>query len=220
MNWLVEIQKHFEPHKNEANAMAMEAYMKNHFRFLGIKAPDRKKLFQKFLKSYGKPEQSQLEDIIIGLWSLPYREYQYCGMELADKMLKQPESNNILIISYMLEYKQWWDSIDFIAAHLVGRIFKVQPEVKKQYFQIWVDSKDMWLNRTAILFQLFYKDQTDKALLTKAIEPHLSSDEFFHQKAIGWALRQYSKSNPEWVKKYVANQPLKPLSRREASKYL
>lgn len=220
MTWLVEIQKYLEPHKNATNAEAMEAYMKNNFSFLGIKAPDRRKLFQEFLKTHGKPERSQIEDTIIGLWSLPYREYQYCGMELADRMLKQPNKNDILIITYMLEYKQWWDSVDFIAAHLVGRIFKDQPEVKEQYFQIWVNSDDMWLNRTAILFQLFYKEQTDTTLLTKAIEPHLTSNEFFHQKAIGWALRQYSKCNPEWVKQYIDSNNLKPLSRREASKYL
>lgn len=220
MNWLVEIQKYLELHKNSRQAESMAAYMKNNFNFLGIKAPERKQLFKNFLKEFGTPPKSKLEDIIIGLWSLPYREYQYYGMELADKLLKRPDKSDILIITYMLEYKQWWDSVDFIASHLVGRIFKTHDDIKEQYLNKWITSDDMWLNRTAILFQLLYEEQTDTALLHKAIVPHLSSTEFFHQKAIGWALRQYSKQNPEWVSEFISRHTLKPLSKREASKYL
>ncbi len=220
MNYLVEIQKHFEPYADEEQGVAMAAYMKNHFRFLGIKSPLRKELLKDFTKAHGKPSRDNLSDIVIGLWSLPQREYQYCAMEIAQKSLSNASPEDMLLITYMLEYKQWWDSVDFIASNIVGNIFSKLPEVRDSYFPTWVKSDDMWLNRTAILFQLKYKDEVDNKLLEFAIKPHLKSKEFFHQKAIGWALRQYSKYNPDWVQAFIKSKELAPLSKREASKYL
>lgn len=220
MNYLVEIQKHFEPYVDEETAVTMAAYMKNNFRFLGIKSPLRNALLKEFLAKHGKPSIENLSDIIIGLWSLPQREYQYCAMEIAKKTLTNPRPEDILTITYMLEYKQWWDTIDFIASNLVGHIFNKLPRVREDYFDKWVQSNDMWLNRTAILFQLKYKEETDPILLEKAIIPHLDSKEFFHQKAIGWALRQYSKTHPDWVGQFINSYSLSKLSKREASKYL
>lgn len=220
MNYLVEIQKHFEPYVDEEIAVTMAAYMKNNFRFLGIKSPLRNALLKEFLAKHGNPNIENLSDIIIGLWSLPQREYQYCAMELAKKALTNPLPEDILTITYMLEYKQWWDTVDFIASNLVGHIFNKLPRVREDYFDKWVQSNDMWLNRTAILFQLKYKEKTDPTLLKKAIIPHLNSKEFFHQKAIGWALRQYSKTHPDWVSHFVNSHTLSKLSKREASKYL
>lgn len=220
MSYLVEIQKHFEPYADEEQGAAMAAYMKNHFRFLGIKAPLRKELLKDFITNHGKPSREDLSDIIIGLWSLPQREYQYCAMEIAQRSLAKPLPDDMLLITYMLEYKQWWDSVDFIASNLVGNTFSKLPEVRDSYFPTWVKSDDMWLNRTAILYQLKYKNQTDKDRLTAAINPHIESKEFFHQKAIGWALRQYSKFNPDWVQAFIKSNELAPLSKREASKYL
>ncbi|MTI20623.1 DNA alkylation repair protein [Fulvivirga sp. RKSG066] len=220
MNYLVALQQHLESARNDVEAERMSAYMKGHFQFLGIKAPDRKRLLSSFLKQHGKPNREELSDVIIGLWSLPYREYQYCAMEIAQKVIKKPLPDDMLTVTYMLEYKQWWDTIDFIASNLVGHIFEHDHEAKHTYFNKWIASKDMWLNRTAILFQLKYKEKTDSELLTKAILPHVASKEFFHQKAIGWALRQYSKFNRDWVSEFINQHELAPLSKREASKYL
>lgn len=220
MNYLVEIQKHFEPYADEEQSVAMAAYMKNKFRYLGIKAPLRKELLKDFIAAHGKPERKNLSDVIIGLWSLPQREYQYCAMEIAQRSLTKPLPDDILLITYMLEYKQWWDTVDFIASNLVGNIFSKLPEIRDGYFPAWVNADDMWLNRTAILFQLKYKNGTNTDLLESAINPHLNSKEFFHQKAIGWALRQYSKYNPDWVKQFISSHSLSKLSVREASKYL
>jgi len=220
MNYLVEIQNYFEVHKDEQQAASMSAYMKGQFEYLGIKAPLRKKLLASFLKEHGKPNRWEIEDILIGLWSLPQREYQYCGIEIAEKVLRPANKEDILIIEYLLEYKQWWDTVDMIASHLVGRVFKAHEDVKKHYFDKWSNCSDMWLNRTAMLFQLKYKDETDTDLLKKAILQHKNSNEFFHQKAIGWALRQYSKVNKGWVSDFLSKQELAPLSIREASKYL
>lgn len=218
MNYLVELQKQFEQHKNNEQAKPMAAYMKNKFQYLGIKAPERKELLRSFIKQHGKPARAIIEDVVIGLWSLPQREFQYVAMELSEKALKNPQEEDILIVEYMLEYKQWWDTIDFLASHHVGNIFKSFANIKTQYFHKWTKSSNMWLNRTAILFQLSYKQNTDTDLLKAAILPHLGSSEFFHQKAIGWALRQYAKVNKEWVSDFISDHTLKPLSLREATK--
>jgi len=219
MNYLANIQREFEKIRNSYNVPKMEAYMKNKFQFLGVKATERNNFLKEYIKTYGLPDRSKSEDIVIGLWSLPYREYQYMAIDLANKLLRKPISDDILIIEYMLENKQWWDTVDSVSSNLVGNLFKNNSEVKIKYLRKWISSEDLWLNRAAILFQLKYKDNTQTKLLSNAIKPYLASNEFFHQKAIGWALRQYSKFNPSWVKDFIAKNTLAPLSVREASKY-
>jgi len=220
MKYLAHLQKEFEQLENSENARQMEAYMKNKFSFLGAKAPERNSFLKSFIKNNVIPERPNAEDAMIGLWSLPKREYQYMATDMAIKLFRKPIKEDILVIEYMLEYKQWWDTVDNIASNLVGNLFKQHADVKDKYLKKWIYSDDMWLNRTAIIFQLKYKDQTDTEILSQAILPHLDSKEFFHQKAIGWALRQYSKFNPEWVSNFIDSQHLSSLSLREASKYL
>lgn len=220
MNLLVETQKQFESHKNAEQASQMKAYMKDNFDYLGIKSPERKQLQSDIIKFCGLPSTDTIEQVVIGLWSLPKREYQYFAMELANRVIKTPDLYHFYLIEYMLEYKQWWDSIDFIASNLVGKMCKSQNTFAQHFIHKWIHSPDMWLNRTAILFQLKYKEKTDTNLLTEAITPHIVSKEFFHQKAIGWALRQYSKINPDWVRDFISRNKLANLSVREASKYL
>ena len=106
-----------------------------------------------------------------------------------------------------------------IASNLVGNLFQKYPHLIPAYVSKWEKSDNMWLVRTAIIFQLKYKNDTDFKLLKRVIERHLSSKEFFIQKAIGWALRQYAKFEPELVQEYVKRTDLKPLSRREALKH-
>ena len=114
----------------------------------------------------------------------------------------------------------WWDSVDTIAVKLVGAYFAEYPEEREKWIRKWIKSDNIWLNRTAIIFQLSYKNQLDIPFLVRAILPHTNSKEFFIQKAIGWAIRQYTKTNPKWVKDFVKSNTLKPLSKREAFKYL
>lgn len=213
MKYLADLQKFIDPHRNAVNAGPMRKYMKDRFDFLGIKSPERNALLQEFLKKEGKPDREKAENIAIGLWSLPYREYQYLGMELVDKIIKKPDPEDIYFIEYMLEYKQWWDTVDFIATHLVGRLFQQHPAVRDKYFQKWNESNDLWLNRTAILFQLKYQKDTDLKILKKAILKHHNSKEFFHQKAIGWILREYAKTDEQWVRNFTEKHSLSNLSK-------
>ena len=109
--------------------------------------------------------------------------------------------------------------MDALASHAVGTQFKRFPDVREKYLKKWRTSDNFWLRRTTLLFQLGYKKETDLDLLCEIIQENLGSDEFFINKAIGWALRQYAHTNPAPVKKFVnTTKGLHPLSRREALK--
>jgi 3-methyladenine DNA glycosylase AlkD len=141
---------------------------------------------------------------------------QYCAIELAAKYSKVWEMSFIEIIGFCIMNKSWWDSVDAIASLLSGPYFKKYPSKIKSVTGGWNRSDNIWLQRSSLLFQIKYRDTTDNALLSKYILRLSGSREFFIQKAIGWILREYAKTNPDWVKKFVAANNLKPLSVREA----
>lgn len=220
MKYLADLQKFFHRYKAESNAIAMKKYMKNQFEFLGIKSPERRRLLKHFTREKGWPGRNDVENIVVGLYSLKYREFHYTAIDITDRLMKKPVREDIYAIEYLLEYNQWWDTIDIISTKLVSRWMLTNENLRLQYFKKWIDSPDIWLNRAAILFQLKYKENTNLDLLTYAIERFSSSKEFFHQKAIGWALREYAKTNEQWVYHYINQQKLAPLSKREALKHI
>lgn len=218
MSYLTTLIQHLQEYADEEKAVPMKKYMKERFEFLGIRSPERRLLTKGFYNTHGLPPKNELEGIVVGLYSLPQREYHYTAIELADRLMKKSVQEDIFLLEYLLEHNQWWDTIDFIAANPVGRIFKQNPELIDIYYSKWNNSSSLWMNRAAILFQLKYKSSTDLQLLSTALEKHASSKEFFHQKAIGWALREYAKTDPEWVKNFVSTHKLSNLSKREAMK--
>ncbi len=198
----------------------MAKYMKNLFPYLGIKTPERKEIIKKFYKEFGLPKISDLEQIIRDLWELPEREFQYCAIGLMVKLKDKVEKDIIELYEYLITTKSWWDSVDGIAIWLVGSLFQRFPEMIKPYTEKWLNSGNMWLQRTVILFQLNYKEKTDEMLLGTSIMRLADSKEFFIQKAIGWALREYSKTDAQAAINFVENNELAPLSKREALKWL
>ncbi|HKY55625.1 MAG TPA: DNA alkylation repair protein, partial [Anaerolineales bacterium] len=177
-------------------------------------------LQKEFYAQHGLPDLSELDLILRELWSLPQREFQYVGLSLLDKLEKKLPAKFIKTIEYLIVSKPWWDTVDAIASHTIGTHFRRFPDVREKYLPKWRTSKNIWLRRTAILFQLNYKKETDFELLCDIIRENLDSKEFFINKAIGWALRQYARVNPKAVKKFVNSTPLHPLSRREAMKHI
>ena len=210
----------FEQNANPEQAGPMKKYMRDQFEYLGIKTPQNTVLQKEFYKENSLPIISDLDEILLDLWSLPQREFQYVGMGLLGKFEKQIPAEFIVTVEYLIVTKSWWDTVDAIAGHTIGSHFKRFPKIRERYLKKWRKSKNIWLRRTAILFQLGYKDETDFDLLTEIICENLGSDEFFINKAIGWALRQYAYTDPQAVKKFVKSTPLHPLSRREAMKHL
>ena len=217
--YVTSLKNLFEQNANPAQATAMKKYMRDQFEYLGIKSPQNTALMKGFIKEHGLPSMDQLNEISRGLWSLPEREFQYAAMSLMGKFEKKYKPEFITTIEYFITTKSWWDTVDALAGHAVGTQFKRFPDVKAKYLKKWRKSDNFWLRRTTLLFQLGYKKETDFDLLCEIIRENLGSDEFFINKAIGWALRQYAHTNPIPVKKFVkATKELHPLSRREALK--
>jgi 3-methyladenine DNA glycosylase AlkD len=209
----------FGANRNEEQAGPMKAYMKNHFPFLGIKSPIRKQLLSEHFAEYALPDPKQFFEEVWKLYNLPEREYQYAAIALMEIMKKQFTLDDFPALLELIETKSWWDSVDSIAPHFVGHIVKTDREYGEKVMLEWSQSENMWTNRSAILHQLKFKQETDTDLLFKIIEQHSDSKEFFIQKAIGWALREYAKTNPDCVKSFVEGNPLKRLSKREALKH-
>lgn len=210
----------FESHADPAQAAPMKKYMRDQFEYLGIKTPERRELSKQFREKYGLPPVAELDAILRDLWSLPQREYQYTAIGLLERLAEQIPPDFIQTIEYLIVTKSWWDTVDSLAGEIVGIHFRRFPKVREKTLAKWRKSDNFWLRRTCILFQLNYKEEMDFPLLCEIIRENLGSDEFFINKAIGWALRQYARTDPKAVKKFVKATPLEPLSRREAMKHL
>jgi len=219
-NYIIPLQKAFIAAANAKEAPAMKKYMKNKFEFFGIKSPLRKEIYKNHKNEFGLLPDENFEQIVRWCWAQPQREYQYFAMEFLGRQKKKANIEIIDLYEFLITEKSWWDTIDFIAAHLVGSYFEKFPEQIKPITTKWMKSENFWLQRSCLLFQLKYKEQTDKELLTNFIKQLLGSNEFFINKAIGWALREYSKTNPRFVVVFVSNNPLSGLSRRVALKWM
>ncbi len=219
-SYLIPLISLFEENAYPIQAAPMKKYMRDQFEYLGIKSPQFKVLFKRFIEQYGLPSASDLDQIVRELWNLPQREFQYLAVSFTDRLKNQFPPQFARTIEYMLVNKSWWDTVDSIAGDIVGNHFRRFPAVRQKYLSKWRTSDNFWLRRTTILFQLSYKRETDFDLLCEIIRENLNSKEFFINKAIGWSLRQYARVDPKAVKRFVKATPLHPLSRREAMKHL
>lgn len=200
-------------------AVPMENYMKNNFPFYGIKTDKRRQLFKEVWKANQEEVLQNPREIALQLFKYNEREMHYCAIEILTKNLrKNYRKDDNCLIEKILTTHSWWDSVDTIAKFILGQYLTEHPEQIRSVIGQFSDSKNMWLNRSAILFQLGYKQKTNATLLFAECVKHSHSKEFFIQKAIGWALREYGKSNPNAVLEFVSNTQLKPLSQKEALK--
>jgi 3-methyladenine DNA glycosylase AlkD len=201
-------------------AAAQSAYMRNQFSFFGIMANERKEILKPFLRKENRPNKEDLESVVKILWRKPEREMHYAAQELASKYLRETEKKDIEWYEWMITNKSWWDTVDFIAATLAGNYFQKFPDERDKRIKDWLESENIWLQRATLIFQLKYKDQVDSDLLASNIHHLVGTNEFFINKAIGWALREYGKINPEWVIDFTNRNDLNKLSRREALKHI
>ena len=215
-----EIQQIFSNHANTERAAAMSKYMRNRFPFLGIPAPLRRELSKSFIRVSKNIPEKELCILIQKLITLPEREYTYLALDILQLRKGLIPKDRITLLEKIACTVPWWDTIDPLATLLMGAYFADWPEEREKWCTRWKDSGDFWRQRCAILFQLKYKNQTDNTLLYKTISSYRHSDEFFLQKAIGWILREYGKTNPEWVVDVLLRNAFKPLSVREAMKHI
>ncbi|MBS4220680.1 DNA alkylation repair protein [Bacillus sp. FJAT-49711] len=210
----------FEKHQNRENAILMAKYMKDLFPFLGIRSPDRKTITSDWFKSISLSPNESLFPFIKELWIKPEREYQYVAIDYLIKKKKYLLETDIDLLEYVIVTKAWWDTVDLISSHLVGALFLKHPHLIKKHGEKWLLSGNMWLQRTMLLFQLKYKNQTDEQLLFSIIKRTSHINEFFIQKAIGWSLREYSKTSPDAVAQFTETNELSNLAKREGLKYI
>jgi 3-methyladenine DNA glycosylase AlkD len=207
-------------HSNEQNAEKMSAYMKDHFIYFGIKAPLLKTLVKQFYSENAPPQYDELTDIVLELWLEPEREMQYFAIDILKKYKKVWTEDIIQLLEYMIVTKSWWDSVDGISSALVSHYFKLYPHQIVPITERWMNSKNMWLQRVCLIFQLTYRKETDTELMFAYMRRLAHSKQFFIQKAIGWALRQYARTDADLVRNFVENTTLAPLSKREALKHI
>lgn len=203
---------------NADDARAMKAYMRGRFEFLGVKTPARRKAAKAFFKKHGGADIDWR--FVRQAWEHPFREMQYAALDYLETRKNLLRPGDLPQLKKLAQSKSWWDTIDFLD-RLTGGIIAGFPETRPVILQ-WSRDEDIWLRRLAIDHQLLRKDQTDQHLLEQILVNNLNQTEFFINKAIGWALRDYSKTNPEWVKNFIRQHhgKMAPLSIREASKYL
>lgn len=204
MDFITELENTFVANSNAVNALAMSKYMKNLYPFFGIKTQERRAIFKSLCKKHQTEINRNVRAIGWELFLKKERELQYCGIEIVLKNLK----NNYLIddifwIEKLIVTNSWWDSVDTISKFILGDYLNQFPEEIEGVIKRFSVAENIWLNRSAILFQLGYKSKTDFELLQSLCIQHSHSNEFFIRKAIGWALREYAKTNPELVRKFV-----------------
>ncbi|MGC9470354.1 MAG: DNA alkylation repair protein [Bacteroidales bacterium] len=209
----------FDRHADPEKAVMMKKYMKNRFPFYGIQSPLRRELLRPLLRNVN-PTRDELIHVVDELWMREPREYQYAAMELADRFRQLLNEEDVCFLERLITTRSWWDTVDFLASRLTGSFLQRFPELTPGVNKQWMESGNLWLQRTCLLFQLRYKEKTNTDLLFANIAACAASGEFFLQKAIGWALREYSKTDAETVRHFVGTHKLSPLSEREAMKII
>lgn len=220
MKYLKPLIEQFNQNANAEKAVWMKNYMKGHFDFFGINTKERRDIQKVFFNTYGYPEQSEFLEIVKILWKLEQREFQYLAIELLQKFSKNIRKEDISNIELLITTKSWWDSVDGLAVWICGDYFRFYPEQIVPVTDKWIKSGKMWLQRSVLLYQLNYKSDTDTNRLFGWIKELAEHKDFFIRKAIGWILREYSKTNPEWVIQLIQSVELSGLSKREGLKHI
>ena len=213
------IKKRFEALADPINATKMSAYMRNQFTFYGLSTPIRKAVYKELLRVEKKSRQ--IDWLFLNeCWNDPHREFQYLVMDYLFFMQKFLTYEDVERIYFFICNKQWWETIDGLD-RIVGNISFVDSRIDNLMLE-WSTSDDLWVRRISIDHQLCRKEKTNTELLEEILVNNFGSNEFFINKAIGWSLRDYSKTNPHWVRKFLNKygDRMSSLSIKEASKYL
>jgi 3-methyladenine DNA glycosylase AlkD len=218
MSFVQELSTAFYALDNPDNAYWMRWYMRDQYPFIGIKKPERTTVFKEIYKAYGRSED--WFEVCSELFAKPEREFQYAAMEYLMKAEKCWDPRVPALIDSWVNDKTWWDVVDVLGPKVLGAYFMNFPEQRDAWIAKWMASPVFWHQRLCILFQLGYKPNTDLDLLSTVILSLNTSKEFFIQKAIGWALRQYARTDADWVRDFVSENNLMSLSKREALKHI
>jgi 3-methyladenine DNA glycosylase AlkD len=218
---LLSLETMFLAQADAERAAGASAYMRDQFTFYGIPAPAQRAIAREATAGHAAPSEQQLVRTVRACWRKPQREWQYFACGYLRRHVKGRSAALLRSVAPLITSKSWWDTVDTLAGHTVGGLVSQHPELTATLDE-WIGSDNIWLARTAILHQLGYKSRTDADRLFAYCTKRAGDREFFLRKAIGWALREYSKTDEKAVRTFVRRNAnvLSPLSRREALKWL
>jgi 3-methyladenine DNA glycosylase AlkD len=211
-----------EAEANPEKAVGMQAYMRTEMPFFGVQKPARVQIARRLIADFPPADRTEYEALVLGLWDLPHREEKYLALDVACRHRAYVDSASLPLYRRLILEGAWWDFVDDVATHLIRDLVLEQPEETWPEVETWIDSPDMWLRRSAIICQVGAKERTDSRRLFAFCEARLDEKEFFIRKAIGWALREYAKTDPEAVAGFVEahRDRFSGLSFREATKHI
>jgi 3-methyladenine DNA glycosylase AlkD len=216
------VQKRFRELAAPEKAAGMAAYMKTEMPFYGVQKPARETVWRELRDIVDCPTRTAYRETVLTFWALPHREEKYTALHLARRFEQHITPGSMPLYKKLVVEGAWWDFVDEVACRLVGQVLlkhraKIRPTLDQ-----WIDHKDMWLRRTAIISQVTHKEQTDEDQLYRYALRRAHEKEFFIRKAIGWSLRAYAWIDPASVKRFLKKHgdELSPLSYREAAKNL
>lgn len=215
-DFTAQVQQHLQALANAERASGMSAYMKGQFPFLGIQTRERRSVSQPLIRAFS----GDLLSTAACLWDFPEREYQYVAADLLRHHCRRLSAADVPELEALVLQKSWWDTVDGLAV-TIGSIVLADRRLAGRMDEL-IQSPQMWLRRVALLHQLGWKAETDEQRLFDYCRHCAPEREFFIRKAIGWALRQYARTNPASVSRFLAEHRsvLSGLSFREASKHL
>jgi 3-methyladenine DNA glycosylase AlkD len=212
-------------------AAGQQAYMKSAVPYRGVTSPELRALLRPLLAdpALAPASREAWETDVRALWDgAAYREERYAALALTGHRAARPwqDPDSLGLYRYLVETGAWWDYVDVVAADRVGPILLRHRAAVRPVMRSYAVDGHLWVRRTAILAQLKHREETDLELLSDVIDANLEGStfgrEFFIRKAIGWALRQHARVDPQWVRAFVDSRGdrLSGLSRREALKHL
>lgn len=211
-------KQRFELNRDTEQAAWMASYMRNLFHFYGVRAALRRGLTKDLL---ARLEHGILDwDFILACYDDNYRELQYLAIDYLILKAVELRSTDLNKVNFLIKSRSWWDTVDALAG-VVGVLIEQNKNLSSKMLD-WSRDENLWIRRVSILYQLRYRDDTDLGLLEEVIVNNMGGDEFFINKAIGWSLREYAKTDAEWVRDFLIRHrtELSNLSLREASRYL
>jgi 3-methyladenine DNA glycosylase AlkD len=217
---LQRLRRTFAAAADRERAVAMRAYMRGRYEFLGVTGVPRRELTRQVLWGTARPTEADLTGVALACWALPEREYQYFACDYLRKHAAVLGPAALPVLERLITTKSWWDTVDALAAHVVGVVVAAHPSLVATMDAWTAPGTDLWLVRAAILHQLRYQGRTDTARLFDYCARWAGEPDFFIRKAIGWALREHAHTDAPAVRGFVAAHPgLSGLSVREALKH-
>lgn len=205
-----------------ARAAGAQAYLKSAMPSLGVRVPEVRRIVKDAARQLPPGSLPELQSTVLELWrGASWREERYAAIDLTGLRLAAGEMGMLPLYEEIIRSGAWWDLVDGVS-HRLCELLQCHREDMSIVLRRWSTDADFWIRRAAITAQLGAKSATDPALLAAVIEPNLADREFFIRKAIGWALRDYAATDPDWVRAFAARhgEALSPLSRREALRKL